>query len=986
MLSPPAGIEAPPPTRLRLLGPLELVVGDRSVDLGGRRQRVVLAVLALNANRVVPVDQLVDAVWEDDPPSTARSQIQIAVSALRRLADRDLIVTRPPGYLLRADAGMIDSVVFDSLLTAAGEQVASGHAEQAVTSLREALGLWRGPAIAGLASEQVRRAATLLDDRRLAAVEERLRVELSLGRHRELVGELQSLVDGNPLRERPYALLMLALYRSGRQAEALDVARRARATPVAEVGIEPGRELRELEVEILNRDPSLEPAGGTVAPGAAAPSLLPASISDFTGRAEDIDRVKRLLRADRDEHAVPIVAISGKGGVGKSALAVRVAHELSDQFPDGVLYANLGAAGGGVGGVLSRFLRALGVPMPAPHADLQEMIDAYRSRLAGSAVLVVLDDVTVEEQVRPLVPGSPGCAVITTSRSRPSGLPGAYWVDLDVFDVDRSLDLLGRIIGARRVTSEVDSATELARLCGGLPLALRIAGARLASRPDLRIRWLVHRLGDEANRLDELAHHGMELRPTLALSHRGLDEQAQRLLRLLALVPAGDFAGWTAAALLDTDLVDAENVVARLVDAQLLDTITCPGEPPPRYRMHELVRVYARELLSCLGTATERRDALARLAGGLLAMAEVLHVREYGGDFLVLHGGAPRWRPPDGDLAALVGSPHGWWERERAGLLAAVRQAAEADLHEVCWDLALTTFGLFESKGCFDDWRETVELAAAAAVRAGDDRGHASVLYVLGTIFLGRGHFVDAGECFAAAMAMFDATGDAHGRALVQRNWAEVDRFQGDSDAMLARYADALAGLRQVGDRVGEAQVLTRLARHRLDEGEFDAARQLLGDASVICRQEHCPRVEAQVLCQLGDLDLATGRIDQAGRVLHRALLMVRDLDDRVGEAHALYSLGVVRHREGRLDSADRTLTHAHTLAGQVCERLLEGRASYALAEVALARGERQSARHRLGSAERIFDELGSPLWRAKTLTLSAEVEEFGADLRQASR
>jgi tetratricopeptide (TPR) repeat protein len=626
------------------------------------------------------------------------------------------------------------------------------------------------------------------------------------------------------------------------------------------------------------------------------------------------------------------------------------------------------------------------MPTPAPHADLQEMVDVYRSRLAGSAVLVVLDDVTVEDQVRPLVPGSPGCAVITTSRSRPSGLPGAYWVDIDVFDVDRSLDLLGRMIGARRVRSEVDSATELVRLCGGLPLALRIAGARLASRPDLRIRWLVHRLADEANRLDELAHHGMELRPTIALSHRGLDGRAQRLFRLLALAHAGDFAGWTASALLDTDLIDAENVVARLVDAQLLDTITYPGEPLPRYRMHELVRVYAREQLSGMETATERRDALARLAGGLLAMAEVMHVREYGGDFLVLHGGAPRWRPPDGDMAALVGSSHSWWDRERAGLLAAVRQAAEADLHEVCWDLALTTFGLFESKGCFDDWQETVELAAAAAVRAGDDRGHASVLYVLGAMFLGRSHFVDAGECFGAALAMFDDTGDMHGRALVQRKWAEVDRFQGDSEGMLARYADSLAGMRQVGDRVGEAQVLTSLARHRLEEGEFESARRLLDGASVICRQAHCPRVEAQVLCQLGDLDLATGQIDRAGRVLHRALLMVRDLDDRIGEARVLYSLGVVQHREGQLDSADRTLTHARTLAGQVCERLLEGQASYALAEVALAMGERQSARHRLGSAERIFDELGSPLWRAKTLTLSAEVEKSGTDLRQAAR
>src|SRR6266568_353183 len=353
---------------LRLLGPLELVAQGRSVDLGGPRSRIVLAMLALNANRVTSVGQLIDAVWDISPPATARSQIQICISTLRKLfhtaGQPNVIRTRPPGYLLSITEDDLDSEKFNSLVTVAHAQAQGGHTADAAATLRSALALWRGPALADIPSDLVQRGAVLFQEHRLAAVEERVRLELSLGRHREITGELQALIDEQPLREELYGFLALALYRSGRQAEALEVCRHARAVLVNEAGIDPGPELQNLERAVLNRDPVLDlpkagaersEAGRREAAEQAAgeqfvpPSQLPASIGDFTGRESQISSIIELLTEQSptmSPYAVRIVAISGKGGVGKSSLAVRVAHELRTEFPDGHLYADLSAPDG----------------------------------------------------------------------------------------------------------------------------------------------------------------------------------------------------------------------------------------------------------------------------------------------------------------------------------------------------------------------------------------------------------------------------------------------------------------------------------------------------------------------------------------------------------------------------------------------------------------------------------------------------------------
>jgi tetratricopeptide (TPR) repeat protein len=724
------------------------------------------------------------------------------------------------------------------------------------------------------------------------------------------------------------------------------------------------------------------------------PRQLPASIGDFTGRENPLIAIKQVLGEEQDagaSHAVRIAAISGKGGVGKSTLAIRAAHELSSAFPDGHLYAGLGATPSQVGEdrtavVLARFLHALGVNGAAVPDDLEERIEQYRSRVAGKRLLVVLDDVTDEEQVRPLLPGSPTCAVIMTSRTRLTGLSGTYRIDLEVFDVDKSLELLGKIIGADRLAAEHDAAVELVNSCAGLPLALRIAGARLASRQHWRIGTLVQRLGNEAHRLDELSHHGLELRSNIGLTYRALDERAKLLFRLFALIRAPDFPGWSAAALLDTNLIDAENVVERLVDAQLLDAVSYPGAYSSRYRFHDLIRVYAREQLMDVEPADDRQQALSRMLGAWLALAEQAHRIEYGGDYTILPGTAPRWHPPEGRLADLLGSPREWWETECRGLVAAAQQAAAEGLDELCWDLALTLVTSFEAKGLFDDWRETSQQAYDLAVRAGNRLGRAAMLYSLGTLDVYQKRLVDAERAFTEASELFAAEGNRHGYALAVRNWALVDRLRGDFDAMLDKYARALDLMRLVGDRIGEAHILSSLAKHRIDEGEFEVAEQLLDRAAAICREQRCARVEAQVLYRSAELYLGTDQIELARQVLHRVLRLVRDLGDRIGEAYTLYGLGAVRLREGRLSNAETTLLHTLGLARRVGERLVEGQALYALAELELAKGHSVAVGRRLAEATAVFDELGSKLWRSKAGLLRSELDVISGDTAAAVR
>ncbi|WP_459712548.1 AfsR/SARP family transcriptional regulator [Actinophytocola sp. KF-1] len=992
---------------LRLLGPLELSSGGQEYDLGGPRQRVVLAMLALNANRIVPLESLIDAVWDTTPPTTARAQVQICVSALRKIfveAGVPLhIRTRSPGYQLEVPPNQLDTEQFAELVKAARAHADAGRDSEAVATLRTALGLWRGAALADLHSELVRRGADQLEHARLAAVMERVQLDLALGRHEATIGELTALVEEHPLRERLYEFLMLALYRSGRQAEALEVGRRARRTLVDELGIEPGTSLQRLETSILKRTPELDLAStgadpapaGTIAapePPVVMPRRLPASIADFTGREEQLAAIRGALSGgDPDTRfGMRIVAISGKGGVGKSTLAIRAAHELRDVYPDGHLYADLEAPSGTgrVQDVLDRFLRALGVDGSTVPADVEEKADMYRSRVANLRVLVVLDGARWEDEIVPLLPAGPGCAVIVTSRSPLSGLPGAALIGIHPFDVDLSLKMLAKIIGTDRMSAEHEAAVELVDFCGRLPLAIRIAGARLASRPHWRLDVLVARLRNTARRLDELTYHGLELRSSIGLTYRVLREDAKALFRLFALIPTPSFPGWTAAALLDSNPFDAEEVLQQLVEAQLLDTVAYPGEHP-RYRFHDLIRVYAHERLLEENSDDDRHAAIVRVVGAWLAKAETAHRKQYGGDYTVLHGAGPRWHPrdeADHETTDVLANPMEWLDAERRSLVAAVHLAAMVGEDELCWDLALTSVTLFEVKGHFDDWRETAQVALEATTRAGNRRGQAAMRYSLGSLSLSQRRLADAEEHFAAALEIFRADGDAHGCALVLRNGAVVDRLRGRSTAMLAKYHDALRLMHQVDDPVGEAGILASLAKLRIDEGDTGRARELLDKALACARRAGYLRGEAQVVIRFAELHLGENQVNEAHRAFNRVLLIVRNIGDRIGEAHALYGVGVVRQRAGRLDNAKATLQHAHSLARQVGERLIEAQSLYALGEIALARGNSGAGLVHLNEAKQLFGEFGSTVWHAKTLILLSDVHQGAGNLELAKR
>jgi len=754
--------------RLQLLGPLELLVERGTLDVGPPRLRVVLAVLALNTNRVTSVEKLVDALWDGSPPPTARSQIQVCISALRKLFGRagapGIIKTRPPGYLLELAPDQLDTERFAILNALAGKQAQANHIADAASTLREALRLWHGPALAGVRSELVQRGAALLEESRLTALERRITLDLMLGLHRQVIGELHALRAEHPLCERFYGLLMLALYRCGRQAEALAVGRDARRFLMDEVGIEPGMELRELERSILNQDPALDLPADQSRPAAAAgsvppiaresslpaesaggsgtdrqshqvPHLLPASIADFTGRQAEITQIERLLTEDQHPYAVRVVAICGKVGVGKSSLAVRVAHQLSEAFPDGHLYADVGPRKGDhdTFRLLGRFLRALGVDESSIPKNLTERAEMYRSRLAKKRILVLLDDVTAEEQVLPMLPGSPTCAVIVTCRSRLGGLSGWHRVDVGVIDVDKSIELLDKIVGEQRVRAEWEEAIKLVDLCGGLPLALRIAGARLASRPDWRIGGLVRRLADESRRLDEFTHHELALRSSIDVTYRGLSGEAQRLIRLCTLMPSPDFPGWIAAALLDTSPQEASDLMESLVDARMLDTVKNLGAPLPHYYIHDLIRLYAHEQLMLIESEEDRRVTLGRVLGAWLALVEQWHRETHGEDYTALHADVPRWRP-SGSKAGIAEAGTIRWAQERRSLIAAIRLASDAGFDELCWNLALTSASIFEDGGYLDEWQETTQLALAAAERAGNRRGKAAMLYSAGRL------------------------------------------------------------------------------------------------------------------------------------------------------------------------------------------------------------------------------------------------------------
>jgi DNA-binding SARP family transcriptional activator len=920
--------------RFKILGPIEVSNGSTPVRIPPGRQPIILGALLLEPNRVVSIDRLIDVVWDEKPPATARTQVQICVSALRHMfADLGVeqpIETRPPGYLLRVAEGQIDSQSFAALVAGAARAQREGQLDEAVRLLRQALDLWRGPALGGEQGAVLRSAAVRLEEARVAALETCIGLELRLGRHQLVIGELGGLVDEFPLQERLRGQLMTALYRAGRSAEALEVYRSGWRIMVDELGLEPGEELRQLETAILNEDAGLqlEPRDAATAgesKPAVGPHQLPTDIVDFTGREELIEQAEsELLEGDPSGHgqaAVRVVVITGKAGIGKTALAVHVAHRLADQrFPDGQLYCNLAGMHRdplAPADVLGRFLRALGMPGSAIPDAVDERAEMYRSLLAGKRLLVVLDDVAAVRQVTPLLPGSGSCAVIATSRMRLTEIPGARVLDVDLLAPDKGLALLGTVVGRHRVVGEANAAMALVRMVGGLPLALRIVAARLAARPHWSLASMVGRLTDERRRLDELAHGDLMMRASLRLTYEGIEPRDAQLFRLLGLLPEGSIPAWVAAALLDEDPVLVATRLERLVDMQMLDVTGPDLDGQPRYGLHAIIRLFAREELTEHEDQATRHAALERVLGGWLALAETMRRKLYGGDVMALHGDARRWYPLGGFASV---DPLGWYEAESAHLVAAVEQAASAGLDELCWDLANCLTTLFERGSYFDEWARTHQRALDLARQTGNKRGEAVLLCSMSELYISRRQPAAVRSVLEPALLLFEELGDVHGLAMTRRNLGVLLAQEGEKEAAAEQFTAALDGFSQVGDAAGRAYMLIKQAGLESETGDHLRATDLLSDALDICRDAGFRRVEAMVLFGLGKNLRRQRRLDEAELVLSTVLDLVRAQRDLEGEGIILHALGVVRGQLGRREEARQLLRAAIGVREQIMD------------------------------------------------------------------
>ncbi|MBX6386767.1 MAG: tetratricopeptide repeat protein, partial [Microbispora sp.] len=708
------------------------------------------------------------------------------------------------------------------------------------------------------------------------------------------------------------------------------------------------------------------------------PGMLPAGIADFIGRGKQLEDIRERLTKVSDgaaRFAVPIVVISGRAGIGKTTIAVHAAHSVADVYPDGQLFADLH---GGISRpvspmqVLERFLRALGVPGNALPESLEERAETYRSLLADRRMLIVLDDASNESQVLPLLPGNPASAVIVSSRSRLAGLAGATHVDVGLFDVNQSVDLLAKIAGAERVEAEREAAEALAELCGHLPLALRIAGARLAARPHWSVEQLVERLRDETRRLDELMHGEMGIRASLSLTYEGIREDARRLLRRLAILDSRIFSVWTGAALLDRPLAEAQDLLDDLVEAHLVEVFAGTG-PHTQYQIHDLIRVFARERLAAEEPPAERKTALSRVLGSLLALTSAARSREFGADVLAHDRGTFPGTLPDRVIERLVADPMPWFERERHLLVTGIRQAVQAGFVELCWRLAANAAAFFESRVYLDDWRETHEIALEAARQAGDRRGEAEMLYNIGSLSFSEQRFDEARQELEAAVRLFEEIGDDRRIALAIRSIAALERMNGRFAEAVADYEKALKVFDSAGDHVSAAHTLYSLAQLRLDCDDLNGAKTLLAEALTRSKAGGDRRVTAQVLHRMGQAHLQAGESGLSAGSFEEALTVVRGIGDSIGEALALHGLAMARLRQGKIVEAEETLRDALKLATASRHRLAEAHVLSGLGELATALGEPGRAATHLRRAAGLFRGMQMPLYEAQTLIMLSE-------------
>ncbi len=913
-----------------MLGPLRIWDGAAWSPIKAAQQRLVLAMLLAEAGRIVTTERLVDEIWGERPPRAAVSTVQNHVLRLRRILGRGPLLTRGRGYELVVADGELDAQLFEGLVAQGRRMLADGQRDGALTRLTEGLALWQGRALADVPnSPTVEVHAARLEQSRLTALEERVGAELELGRHAEVVDELRALVAEHPLRERLWAHLMLALYRCDRRAEALEVYRSARHGLVDELGLEPGPHLRELHHAVLSDDPRLANPAPAVR---VAPAQLPADVAGFAGRRAQLDAL------DKHEGS-RLICVTGTAGVGKTALAVRWAHRVRDRFPDGQLFLNLRGYAPGPplqpNGALAQLLAALGVPQEQIPSDVEPAAALYRSLLADKRMLVLLDNAAHPGQIRPLLPGGAGCLVLVTSRDQLAGLvarDGAIRIALDVLSPAEARSLVTGLLGA-----EETGYTELAILCGHLPLALRIAAARITSS---RASILDYVAQLRRNRLDALEIDNdpeAAVRRALDHSYAALPPTARRLFRLLGLAPGPDFAPLAAAALADLPTTpEATDLIRRLTAAHLIDE-----HQPGRHAMHDLVRLYAAERADAENTRAENESALGRLHDRYLRHADAA-ARTLYPEILRLE--TPASAPDFPDQARAMA----WLDAERANLVAVCRQAAQHGPHaRTAWRIADTLRGYVLMRRLFVDWAALAESGLAAATADGNRAAQAAIHLSMAMLRNGQGRYQESIEHHTAAGDHARAAGWAEGESAAVGNVGVVLQGLGRMEAAADRFEAGLAIARTCGWQNGQATRLANLGSLHWTLGRLETAAGYEAQSVALHRKAGSPSGEAIALSNLGEIYHELGRTADALATLTSAVTLLHRLGNRQGEADTTRAIAAVYRDLRRFPQALDFSGTALALARETDDQQTE----------ASALATRAGIHHRMGNPSLALDE-----------------------------
>ena len=939
--------------------------------LRGDRQRTLLAVLLLNANQHVHVDVLVEALWPELPPKSYTSNLHTYLSRLRERIDGLRVEHGPLGYRLRVEPAELDLLVFRT--AAADGQVAAraGDAVAASRHYRKALAQWRGPVLAGLHVPRLDADVARLESERLAVFEDCVDAELTAGRHGELTGELQAMITRHPLRERLAAQLMIALHRAGRQGDSLEIYRQLRTTLIDELGVEPGAEVRRVHAAVLRGEDPVPRL-----PAAPAPAWpvcqLPPDIADFTGRDAELAELTEVLGSGA---GVPVAVLSGEPGAGKSSLAVRAAHRLRARFPDGQLYVPAGPCD--LGDVLADLLRALGVTGPAIPDDVRARAAVFRGRLTDRRVLVVLDDATDPEHVRTLLPGTPGCAVLVTSRQRLSGLAGAHRLTVGPLPDADAIQLLTRVAGSR-VAREPADAARIVAACGRVPLALRIAGSRLAIRPNLRLAELADRLEDQVSRLDELTVSDLGVRGSIALSYDGLRPLTRRAFRLIGSCRNPDLPAWAVTTLIDDPGVDG--AVEELVEASLLEPSGPDGTGEGRYRLHELVRLYARELDEVDDGSAGVRTTIA----AALALADAAAARLPRTVPMPALAQEPPGQPLPGELVErLLERPERWFAAERVNLILFIDTLCRLGRrHDAL--ILLDRLGVYlYLHGHFADMRTAYETVRAAAA---EDRPLAAIAEANLTLLRhARGQYEEAAVRYRECAKELEEHGDRRTHAWVSANLAHCLIGLGRAEEALhtAAHARELFTVDGAADELGWVRAAESAALHRL--GRIAEALEVDRRTVALARKTGEPRELGVALHGVAWSHLLSGQPAEAASAITESVSLLRTTMARAALAKSLRTLGAIEAARGERHRAVDAFGQARDIARDLDERPRELSCTRAIAASWIGEGRAAQAIPVLRTCLDEFRAMGGKPATGLTLFVLQRAYEATGDERSAA-